>query len=72
LTRRFRAVHPADWVDALMACRDPAIAVIEKREPSNAVRRAVGTARKSMQQPADILPALQKLRVTLDGGPPAV
>jgi len=72
LTRRFRAVHPADWVDALMACRDPAIAVIEKREPSSAVRRAVGTARKSMQQPAEILPALQKLRITLEEGPPAL
>jgi Fusaric acid resistance protein-like len=65
LTRRFRAMQPADWVDALIACRDPAIALIEKSEQSGSVRRAVGTARKSMREPREILPALQGLRGSL-------
>jgi hypothetical protein len=65
LTRRFRTVQPADWVDALMACRDPAIAVIEKSGQSGSVRRAVGTALKSLREPTEILPALQGLRGAL-------
>jgi fusaric acid resistance family protein len=65
VTRRFRAVQPADWVDALMACRAPAIALIEKGEAPPAMRRTIGTTRKSMREPAEILPALQELRRSL-------
>ena len=65
LTRRFQPLQPADWVDALLACRDPAIGWFERSEPSGPVRRAVGAARKSMREPREILPALQGLRDSL-------
>ncbi|MFC5742371.1 FUSC family protein [Dyella tabacisoli] len=61
VTRRFQSMQPADWVDALIACRDPAIALIGKDEMPGNVRRAVGAARKSMREPQEILPALQNL-----------
>jgi len=67
LTHRFRATQPADWVDALVACRDPAVALIERNETPGSVRRAIGAARKSMREPAGILPALQKLQGSLTG-----
>jgi Fusaric acid resistance protein-like len=65
LTRRLRNVQPADWVDALVACRQPAIELIDKGETPGPVRKAVGMARKSMREPAEILPALLELRGSL-------
>jgi uncharacterized membrane protein YccC len=65
VTKRFRAMQPADWVDALLACRDPAIILIEKNETPGSVRRAVGAARKSMREPMEILPALKQLHGSL-------
>jgi hypothetical protein len=65
LTRHLAAPQPAEWVEALVACRDAAIALIEARETPPAVRRAVGTARKAMRTPPDILPALQGLHAAL-------
>jgi hypothetical protein len=65
VTRYFRDVQPADWVDTLLACRDPAITLIEKRETPGAVRRAVGAARKSIREPEEIFSALQQLRRSL-------
>lgn len=71
LTRRFRAIQPADWIDTLMACRDPAIALIERGEKPAGVRRAIGAARKSMREPAEILATLQDLRRMLLESPTA-
>ncbi|HEV2680235.1 MAG TPA: FUSC family protein [Rhodanobacter sp.] len=65
VTRPYRALQPADWVDALVACRAPAIALIERGETPGAVRRAIGAARKSMREPVELLPALQDLRRSL-------
>jgi uncharacterized membrane protein YccC len=65
LTRRFRTMQPADWVDALVGCRDPALALVGRRESPVLVRRAVGAARKSLREPEHILPALQELRRSL-------
>jgi len=65
LTRRLGRVHPADWVDALVACKEPAIELIENRETPGSVRKAVGMARKSMREPAEILSALLELRGSL-------
>jgi hypothetical protein len=65
VTRRFRPTQPADWVDALVRCRDPAIALIEKSGTPGPVRRAIGAARKSMRQPAEILRALRDLHASL-------
>jgi hypothetical protein len=61
VTRRFHAVQPADGVDALVACREPALAMIENGETPGVVRRAIGAARKSIREPMDLLPALQDL-----------
>ncbi|WP_165371475.1 FUSC family protein [Pseudolysobacter antarcticus] len=61
LTKHFRRLQPADWVDALLACRDPAIALIEKKATPVGARRAVGAARKSLREPTEILPALRDL-----------
>jgi len=65
VTRYFRAIQPADWMDMLVACADPAITLIEKGETSSSVRRAVGAARKAMREPGEILRALQELRRSL-------
>jgi hypothetical protein len=64
-TRRFQAWQPADWVDALLACRDPAVALIRKGDTPGAVRRAVGAARRSMREPGELLAALEDLRRSL-------
>jgi uncharacterized membrane protein YccC len=61
-TRRWWKVQPADWVDALLACRQPALALTAVRELPGGVRRTLGAARKAMREPAEILPALQELR----------
>jgi hypothetical protein len=66
-TRRYRATQPADWVDALVACRAPAVALIEKRQTPGDVRKAIGAARKAMREPNEILAALEKLRILLAG-----
>jgi uncharacterized membrane protein YccC len=65
LTRRLQARHPADWVDALADCRDPALALIGQAQAPAAVRRAVGAARKALREPDEILAALQTLRTAL-------
>jgi hypothetical protein len=65
VTRRFRALQPADWVDALAACQAPALTLIEKGETPGVVRRTVGAVRKSMRDPAELLPALQNLQRVL-------
>jgi hypothetical protein len=65
VTQHFSAAQPADWVDTLMACRAPAIELIEKGETPGAVRRAVGAARKAMRDPAEVLPALRELHRSL-------
>jgi len=65
LTRRWRQPHPADWVDELLACREPAVAMIERGEAPGAVRKAIGAARKALREPAQIGPALAELRAVL-------
>ncbi|HET6553024.1 MAG TPA: FUSC family protein [Dyella sp.] len=66
-TRRFRAVHPADWADTLLACHAPAIELIMRGETPGRVRQAVGQARRALREPAALLPALQHLRSMLEG-----
>lgn len=76
LTRPFKPVHPADWIDALLACRAPAIALIHQQAAPAHVRRAIGAARKAMREPETLLPALRALGDSLthqqseiNGGP---
>ena len=65
--RGVRTVQPADWVDALLACRAPVIELIARGETPGRLRQAIGAARKSLREPDTLLPALQQLRQTLAG-----
>jgi uncharacterized membrane protein YccC len=65
VTRKFRAIQPADWADVLTACTTPAVTLIEKGETPGLVRRAIGAARKSMREPGEILGAMQELNRSL-------
>jgi hypothetical protein len=65
VTSRLGRANPADWIDALDACRAPAVALIEAGETPGAIRKAVGAARKAVQQPGELLAALSELRVAL-------
>lgn len=64
-TRRLKAVHPADWIDALAACRAPAVALIATGKTPGPVRKAAGAARKAVREPDGLLPALEALRQSL-------
>ena len=66
LTRSFRSMQPADWLDTLLACRTKAIDIIARGETPGRVRQAIGAARKALREPDTLLPALQQLRQTLD------
>jgi hypothetical protein len=48
-----------------VACTDPAITLIAKGETPGSVRQAIGSARKSMREPGEILGALQAMRRSL-------
>lgn len=65
VTRPFKPIHPADWIDALLACRTPAIALIHQQATPAHVRRAIGAARKALREPEALLPALRALSDSL-------
>jgi hypothetical protein len=62
LTRWHRAVQPADWADAVLAYREPALSLFSSGGSSSALRIAVGTARKAMRDPERIRAALEDVR----------
>lgn len=66
-TARFRPQQPAAWIDALIACRAPALTLITQEQAPGEVRRAIATARKSLREPDQLLGALQTLRDVLVG-----
>ncbi|HEY6894387.1 MAG TPA: FUSC family protein, partial [Rhodanobacteraceae bacterium] len=61
----------AEWIDALMACRAPAVALIENGATPGAIRKLVGAARKAVRQPSELSAALTELRLALAAGSPA-
>ena len=63
---KLRSVQPADWIDALIACRNPAVALIESGATPTDVRRSIGAARKALIEPATLSSALQELRDLLN------
>ena len=69
LTPWLKAVHPADWIDALFACRDPAMVLINEGTTSGEVRKGVGAARRALREPETLLPALQALRDAMSPRP---
>jgi hypothetical protein len=64
--------QPADWIDALQACDAPARMLIEREQAPVAVRKAIGSARKSLREPDALLPALQELQAALDAACPTL
>jgi hypothetical protein len=60
-TTRFGRIQPADWIDALVALREPATARIEQGDASPRLRAAVGAARKALRDPEAIGGALAAL-----------
>lgn len=69
VTRHFSTIQPADWVDALAACRVPAVALLDRGETPGTVRKAVGAARKSVREPAELQQALRELCRSLENRP---
>jgi hypothetical protein len=67
LAHRSRLLQPAEWVDALLACRPQAVALIERGGASAEVRRAIGDARRALRTPEHLAPALEHLRDVLSG-----
>ena len=63
--RHFGTIQPAEWIDTLVACRIPAVALIDLGEAPANVRKAVGAARKSLREPAELQQALRELYWTL-------
>jgi hypothetical protein len=58
--------HPVEWIEALAACREPALALIGAGATPGASRKAVGAARKAIRE-GDLLAALGDLRKALAG-----
>jgi fusaric acid resistance family protein len=68
---RSAAAQAADWAQTLLACRDDALALIESGASPGEVRRALGSARQALRDPAMLLPALSQLKETLSAQAPA-
>lgn len=66
LARPSSVARPADWIDTLLACEAPVLALVERGQAPGAVRKAVGAARKAMREPVEIGPALGMLREALE------
>jgi len=67
--RHFSAIQPVDWIDALVACRTPATALIDMGETPVTVRKAIGAARKSLREPVELQQALRELCRSLQSHP---
>ncbi|HKT30417.1 FUSC family protein [Dyella sp.] len=65
VARYVRKDRPAEWIDLLLACREPGGRLIEQGNAPASVYQALGHARRSMREPATILPALQQLQASL-------
>ena len=69
--RRWEPLQPADWIDALLACEAPVVALVEGGEAPGSGRQAIGAARRAMREPAEIGPALAALARALEPRPAA-
>jgi hypothetical protein len=65
VARPFRGCPSAEWIDALLACADPASALIAHNQTPCEVRKAIGAAGKATRQPEQLLPALRRLQSSL-------
>jgi hypothetical protein len=71
LAHRREAPRPALWIDALLACEAPVLALVERKEAPGTVRRAIGAARKVMREPDEIGSALAALREVFEASTPS-
>jgi hypothetical protein len=65
IAHRVRPERPAEWIEVLLDYREPAAKLIEQGHAPPNVQRALAHARRSIREPAQILPALQQLRMCL-------
>jgi uncharacterized membrane protein YccC len=65
VTSRLGRPNPADWIDALMACRAPTVALVDAGATPAAIRKLVGEARKALRQPSELPGALIGLQHAL-------
>jgi hypothetical protein len=65
IAHRVRPERPADWIETLVHCREPAGKLIEQGSAPPNVQRALAQARRSLREPEQILPALQQLHTCL-------
>jgi hypothetical protein len=68
LLLRRRTMHPADWADTLLDCREPAKTLIDQGATPGRPRQAVGAARRALREPGTLLPTLRALRDDLRSG----
>jgi len=66
LAGRREAPQAARWIDALLACEAPVLALVERGQSPGAVRKAIGAARKAVREPPELGPALARLREALE------
>jgi hypothetical protein len=65
IAHRVLPERPADWIETLVHCREPAGKLIEQGSAPPNVQRALAQARRSLREPEQILPALQQLHTCL-------
>lgn len=65
IAHRVRPERPADWIEALLNCREPGGKLIEQGQAPPNVHRALAHARRSMREPEQILSALQQLHACM-------
>lgn len=70
IAHRVRPERPHDWIEALLNCRDAGGKLIEQGQAPPSVQRALAHARRSMREPAQILPALQQLHACMHEATP--
>jgi hypothetical protein len=66
VTGRWMKAQPADWIDALLACRKPGARLATLQQAPGEVRRAIGVARKALREPHHLTDALRALQGALE------
>ncbi len=67
ISSRSRAALAAEWTNALLGCRNDAVALIESGAAAGKARRAVASCRQALRSPETLLPALLDLKEILAG-----
>jgi hypothetical protein len=65
IAHRFRPERPADCIDVLLQCREPAGTLIAQGRVPASVYQALGQARRSLREPESLLAALRALQTSL-------